>query len=384
MSTHSASSSIMLPAGMTDADGERYCEDRLFRLKTGPSLELWGEFGHEESLYGLVIDLDFGRFGTCHGHVRGDKVCTGGALDVVWTCGSKGGDEYEYHSVLLAEQVVGLYCEGRSCKFSDWAREKYPIDECSHLFSIPLEASLVNVHLPAAFSGMFSPNDGCARRWRLTERLLNNDTDFHSDAYPPAFALTAMIACKHAVANTRLPVVVTDENRPVIQLANEYARTLGSASGNERMLMALEKMVAGIYSGLTRGNKKVYQPTNIADWTKDYQKCQALMLTLSKQYQTPFQFAWRAYKNKERVFKVIEDLLDLWCHVYNPVGMTVNVDRDQVFNALHLKEGTFMDIVMSTEFQDSTDARVYSAVIFRATVLKEGPSMEEILKECED
>lgn len=63
----------------------RYSNDPVFCNEIGPSIELFGDHGENEYLFGLQIDVDLGSFGTIRGIVK--ESYDNYDLGVEWRCG---------------------------------------------------------------------------------------------------------------------------------------------------------------------------------------------------------------------------------------------------------------------------------------------------------
>ena len=274
-------------------DEDRYGDDPSYRIQCGPSLDLYGDMGYLESLVGLGIQLDFGKsigssVGTAHA-VKKDNHYEK-LLSVKWICD---GDTTTYESVLSVDDFLQWYFHDHTTppnQRPNWLDEKeFDLEKSPFLVSPSSIESLANWEFPlsAEESGMFEwakgPHDD--QRWWTTIACLNDPANRKrydptgKVAYPASLLLTMCLIIKECHdPSTKLPMIVTKESKAVLQFADQYSAAIRESGGGGHGYNELHNL-SSIVNSILKDAKRMWSQ-------QTYQKTQALILTLSDEYES--------------------------------------------------------------------------------------------------
>jgi hypothetical protein len=255
-------------------------------------------------------------------------------------------------------QVLGNYFRARDDLPSCLARDEY----CPHglenpLFSVPMDAELVNFDFPAEATDLFPSIQNDDRMYITLQRL--NDPRCAAffcrgeKGYPLPLLLTIVLLKKEETNSGQVPTVKYKEKFAVYDLADKLTRRLTNAEQRDCMghgygqLGALEKMA-------TELKATVKLPVTAESWLCSYLYAEALMLTLSDKFESTHS-DWGMADDPPRIHKVCAKIMLTFSSILlNPGPPSVVAPRllkDAAHFLLHLKAGTFVQ-----EHEEFTEA----------------------------
>ena len=355
------------PEDDNDEMSDRYLADDLtYRLEIGPNIYLWGDYGCDESLYGLNVELAFGNFGTCIGVVQSSMK---NDMHVVkWTCTGSHPPGDAFSSTLEADLILALYYQGRDDTPSwieeDKRLEKDAIELIKTLASSSKETKLVNWKQPCEVldQDVFDFGSEKDDRWWTTLHRLNDPVaadryGYDSSVIPTPLVLTCLII-DHGYfdPSSTLPDVVDKKKIELYNLVDDMTRRINNSLHSRTgygQLIALEKLVAE--------HKEKYHASKIMSdeslWRKGYVEAQALMLTLSDEHEEGA-YNYQMIDDPERLYKICFDIITVISKMMLPGGVPNSFkeqfDRESDFNRKHLKAGTYFSLVDSEEFLEAS------------------------------
>jgi hypothetical protein len=205
----------------------------------------------------------------------------------------------------------------KDCKLIDWAE---PFDESEEVF-------------PAKHKNTDT--------WDITISRLNDAKSAPFifpgyKAFPTPLVLTAtLIVANYYDPSTKLPTVVTEENKAMFALADNFTRKMNGGYEGKSLyqLDDLVKLVAG----------SVAEKPTEQSWLRSYQHVQALMLTMSDEFERPVD-SWTFDGNNslqnDIVIEMIKTFVAVLLHPPS-AAMQAIVDKDAKFLRKHLKAGAF-------------------------------------------
>ncbi|CAB9498749.1 expressed unknown protein [Seminavis robusta] len=342
---------------MDEATIERYAEDEAFRTEYGPSIDHYGNYGENNALEGLRIVLDYGHFGTCIGTVRAHG---SDELKAVWTCSPKHDEEFEIN--MEADQIIAFYFHGRgSGEQPDWfSNEEDYGKHVSSFLCLPEGTKLVDWAVPLCASdfdlGILDDEDPNKKeRWRATvARLTDPDAarilSPGIKGFPTTMVLTTLLICKDLDSyGTKLPTLITEENKEVFELADKFTRQL--SNGNVSKIGRLQKLVQQVAAEVKK--------QKVNNWRQAYNQVQALILTLSDSFERPNR-GWTYSNDLEMVDEISKRIVEVVSSVLlHPPSEEMQglVDKDMAaFLLEHLKAGSFSDFVEEDDFAEAYPA----------------------------
>lgn len=167
-----------MPEDVFEKHDERYGDDRQFRIAFGPSIDMYGLNGFEESLYGLQVDLDFGTFGKCRGVVQQSEK-EGDDLVILWACGPNFDGERFKTSFDVGdggEIILALYYNDRADvpSWFDKCLDQTVINFMKELASASDGTKIANWKEPYSLVDVVGEDNFDERRWRTTMNRLND------------------------------------------------------------------------------------------------------------------------------------------------------------------------------------------------------------------
>ena len=268
------------------------------KLRPDSRLKAWVETGGNHSLVGLPLRLCFGALGECHGAV---SACNDDMYTATWTCGPKH-DEVFTSKNLSLEGILGWHLrthpappipDGRAAgEWPDWGNRRLRGKDCPLLDAPTDGAQLVDFELPIDghefFPGVDTDHD---QRWWVTIARLNDPPAAnmyapHIASYPLPWLLTIIIITKEEMGDpsVKLPTLVAPGKKEVYDLASRFARRICNSSGS-RMgygeLAALEDIVRTVAATVPAAGATATD----ANWLRAYTNVEAMLLTLSHQFE---------------------------------------------------------------------------------------------------
>ena len=133
-------------------------------------------------------------------------------------------------------------------------------------------------------------------------------------------------------------------------MADKFTRRINNGG---QQIRKLQRLIADIKSSVTSKNTD-------KEWRKAYNQVQALILTLSDDFEEPYD-SWTYSDNSERLDKITKELVQLVASVllHPPSKATKEVvDKNMAFLRGHLKAGSFTQYVDDEDF-----AKCYPKVV---------------------
>jgi hypothetical protein len=345
-----------------------YTESQDYRLWFGPSIDRYGDAGGlSESLIGLTMEMKFVSCEeTCRGVVKSCKRDSNSSDDqvfqVIWKCGD---DPEEYSSELYSDAIIAWHFFTHNQEPPDWFDTKLSTILSTHqIFQLSLSASsskLVNFHLPCEAGTYFpSAKDDVDERWWATISRLN-DPDVPPSyfggklkSYPLSLLLTIIAISKDVDPSTILPLVIAPDNK-VFKLTDQFTRSLSGSDRSE--LVAVNKLVQLVAD-------KAAQVEDDDDWNIAYEYVQALILTLSQNFERAHS-SWTTLNSSEPILKVCAQIVIIVDAVLlHPPSQACKVicERDKAFLGEYLMSGTFVSPIGDHEDDFEEDHPVASGI----------------------
>ena len=164
-------------------------------------------------------------------------------------------------------------------------------------------------------------------------------------SYPTPLVLTMMMLVKDGDGSTKLPIIVTEENKEVFELADVFARKLSGTQGKQ--LQQLAKLVKEVSNAVSANN-------NSNNWRSAYNQVQALILTMSNKFEGE-KDGWIYTYDPERLCVVTACIVKVVGSVLlHPPSEEAKaaVQKDMDFLRGHLKEGSFVQIIDGDDFEE--------------------------------
>jgi len=371
-----------MPYEEAEAFIDKYDDDPKFRLEVGPNIGMYGDSGYGESLVGLQINVDFGYFGVFRGVVAQDffEELQEDHFRVVWTCGATASSSARTTSLttcLSGTHVLAWYYLGRDERdIPPWFTgrvEKSAAAFVSELAAAPAGTELVSFQF--SYDEEFSEPllrfeagsfESRQEKWSVTMSRLNDPPAaayYGNNYYPLSSVLLTFALCRHLAPSCMetLPAIVSEENRELFALADKYSRLVYGSSHHQTgygQLIALEKIVKKIFSlPFPSGGYKKKK-----DWKEPYLRVQALILTLSSQFEEE-NGDWEMANDPERIDELVINVRTLIMRTmcYKTLTRKLKVEeaienrlkKDRHFNMKHIRAGSFVLVESSDEFIES-------------------------------
>mmetsp|Transcript_3563 Transcript_3563/g.9114 ORF Transcript_3563/g.9114 Transcript_3563/m.9114 type:complete len:414 (+) Transcript_3563:137-1378(+) len=320
----------------------QYYENPAFRDEIGPNIELFGDNGEPESLFGLQIDVNLGLLGTVRGIV---KKCDD--LEVEWRCGP---DHQRSTSFVTkhddSDTINQWYFQGKNVPSwfggEERSSAKAAFDFVRSLADAPDHVKLVDWKHPYDVEHMVKGYDEV--RWYATMNRLNDPRMAHhygrkEDAVPTPIVLLVIAMC----GSTRLPTIVAKEKEPLYEKADHMCRLVSGGGGGVGygQLMGLEKIIRQIKSDSPAA--KARSDANV--WRAGYDQAQALMLVLSDEFEESIS-DYNMVDDLERLANLVADMLGVFITFMTvslaPKSAKLVLASEFEFNAKHLAASSFV------------------------------------------
>jgi hypothetical protein len=339
----------------SEEEDDLYCSSQDYRLWFGPSIDRHGDYNLSESLFGLTIEMKFVFCEeTCRGVV---KSCSQDLFQVIWTCGD---DPEEYTSELDSDDILAWHFFTHNQEPPTWF-DATPGTMSTQFFRPSLSSSskLVNFRLPLTESFPSAMDDADERWWATITRL--NDPDVppsyfggNLKSYPLSLLLTMIVIAKGIDPSTIVPLVIASGSK-IFKLTDKFTRSLTGSGRSE--LAAVNKLVQLVAV-------KVKQVEDDNDWNIAYENVQALILTLSENFESAHT-TWTTLNSAEPILEVCAKIvLIVGTVLLHPPSQACKVicERDKEFLGEYLMTGTFVSPMSNHEDCFEEDHPVASRV----------------------
>jgi hypothetical protein len=351
----------------SEEEEDLYTSSQDYRLWFGPSIERYGDSGISDCLIGLTMEMKFVSCEeTCRGVVKSCKQDSNSGDDqlfqVMWTCGD---DPEEYSSELYSDAIIAWHFFTHNQEPPTWFDARLSTMSTHQIFQFSLSPSskLVNFHLPCQAEQFFpSVKDDADGRWLATTNRLN-DPDVPPSyfggklkSYPLSLLLTVIAITKDDNPSTILPFVIDPDNK-VFKLTDQFTRSL---SGSERSeLAAVNKLLQLVAV-------KAEQVKDDDDWNIAYEHVQALILTLSRNFESAHS-SWTILNSSEPILKACAKIVVivggvLLLHPPSPACKVI-CERDKAFLGEYLMTGSFVSPIGDHEDDFEEDHPVASGIL---------------------
>jgi hypothetical protein len=222
--------------------------------------------------------------------------------EVTWTCGPKHQEQFKSKNLSL-EGVLGWHLRSHAGPpaptgtdgdedWPEWDDHRTRGKQCSLLGATNIGAKLVDFELPIDgqefFYGVDTDRD---QRWWATIARLNDPSAAsmyapHIPSYPLPWLLTIILVTKEEMGDpsVKFPTLVVPGKKEVYDLADRFARRLCGSGGSQMgygELIALEEIVQTVAATIPAAGCKATD----ASWLRAYMNVEALLLTLSHQFE---------------------------------------------------------------------------------------------------
>lgn len=225
-------------------------------------------------------------------------------------------------------------------------------------FALPLSAEEM---------GMALVDSNNEDRWYVTLARLNDPDAAKFIApgikgFPTPLVLTLIMVVHDYDPSTKLPTIVTEENREIFELADGFARKLTNTRTEKGQVAALEKLIHSV----------AYKAKDKDDWHSAYRHAYALILTLSENFEETHD-RWTYFDEQERLSKAIEKFITcLGSILLNPPTEATKTIVTKEMSVLrgHLEAGSFVSFVDDEIFiEECPDAfSIWKDLIHQHTV----------------
>lgn len=219
---------------------------------------------------------------------------------------------------------------------------------------------MVDWEIPCSAHEMFPALDTIEdddEKWWATFARLNDPPAAtmiapHISSYPTPFVLTMMLLVKELYdpVSTKLPTIVTPDNKQIFELADAFARELSGEDewGQLQVLTQLVQMVREKTESITSATSSKEEEE--ASWREAYTYVQALILTLSDDFEGRAARNWTYVTNGEATAKVTNDLVLTIASVLLHPRLAVLAKDDMEKLRMHLRAGSFTQFILDVAF----------------------------------
>ena len=294
------------------------------------------------------------------GNVRGICICKcveeSEELYIEWRCGPEYDEGDSFVSKHDDEEVIALYVQDRDTSNCSWIEfittmKDTVLSFISNVRYAPNGTSFVNWKRANEYEetsdNFMNIND--EDKWYITLAQLNDPSMAHqygspSDAYPMWALLTLYSICVNCHGFDSFPIMVTNVNEQLFNVADDMCRQVSGGSGRTGYgnIIGFERIVQKIMKDYPPKKAKI--DYNV--WKGGYIHAQALMLVLSSEFEQAM-WDYNMVDDPERVENLVGNFLRVFGSYMQPACAPSDAAKEQLnddldFNDQHLKAGVFV------------------------------------------